>query len=97
MTKLTKRQYQELVTIRGNIKRAYDYMQRPDVVGIAHAVKDGLENGGDYTIRNENVINTCPPGMAKHIRPLNKDIGSDIAGLQIALSEINVFLEKNAI
>lgn len=92
MPKLTKKQYNQLHTIKCNIQRAYDYIQRPVVVGIAEEIKSPL--GADYQIINEACLNSCL-GAVKYIRPMNKSIGSDIAGLSMALSQIDEFITIN--
>jgi hypothetical protein len=95
MSKLTKKQNRELLAVLYDIERAYRYLQSPEIVGLAMAVKDGRENGGDYTIRNEKCLETSTL-TAKHICPINKDIGSNIAGLSMGLNKLKNFLNNNS-
>jgi len=89
MTTLTKKQYRDLHAILSNLRRAYNYIEQPAVIGIAEAVTD--PNGADFTIRNPACLESCC-GLAEHIRPMNKSIGSDIAGLSQALHQLEDFL-----
>jgi hypothetical protein len=90
--KLTQAQTRQLHAVQCNLQRAYNYLQRPDVIGIAVEAKNPL--GCDYTIRNPQALETCS-GLVRDITPLNKSIGSDIAGLGQALTLINEFMEAN--
>ena len=88
---LTKQQLNQLATIRSNIQRGINYLQRPDIVGISQAIRQDQANGGDYTLNNPacNVTNRDTP---LNLRNMNHHIGSDIAGLYMALTQINQFL-----
>lgn len=87
---LTKTERKQLDTIRANLQRAVNYLNRPDIVGIATRTTSPL--GNDYTIRNAACLESCA-GQTEHIRPVNHHIGSDIAGLYTALSQISEFLD----
>jgi hypothetical protein len=91
--KPTKKQMNQLYGMLGNLQRAYNYIQKPEVVGIAHKVKPGNENGADYAIINPACIETCS-NVVMFVRPMNKDIGSDIAGLSMALNQLKNFIEE---
>ena len=61
------------------------------MVGIATATTN--PNGASYTIRNLACLNAYLP--AEHIEPMNKYIGSDIAGLYTALTQLEEFLSPS--
>lgn len=93
MAQLTKKQCKHLEQVRNELRRGINYLLRPEVIGIAEEVKD--PNGGDYTIRNPKVIETTSNAVM-HIRPMNKQIGSNIAGLYTALQYLEMFLDADA-
>jgi len=92
--KLSKKQINQLSGILHDIKRAYNYIEREEVKGIAVEVKQGRELGCDYKIINPDCIETCS-NTTIFIGLHNKNIGSDIAGLSMGLSKLQSFIESN--
>lgn len=91
MAQLTREQTQKLETVRTNIARAVKYMRDPRVIGIATQTQN--PNGADYTIRNPAALEHCH-GTVEHVAVMNKEIGSDIAGLYTALTLLDEFLDN---
>lgn len=91
--KLTKKQAHELETVLYNVKRAYNYLSKDEIVGIAHKTTKALMTGGDYTINNPACVESAR--QSEHIKIMDKEIGSDIAGLSFALSQLEQFLKTN--
>ena len=89
MANLTKKQKENLTRILSNIQRSYNYIEKSQ--GIAFSIEEKSSNGADYTINNPECINTCS-NTVKNIRIMNKNIGSDIAGLEMALNQLQNFL-----
>lgn len=92
--KLSKKQIAQLTASLYDIQRAYDYLQRPEIVGIARAIPEQRANGADYKIINPECVETCL-NSPLCIGLSNKDIGSDIAGLSMGLSKLKSFIENN--
>jgi len=91
MAKLTNTQYKQLHTILSNLERAYNYIQQPAIIGIAKETHSPL--GCDYMIKNPACLDVCSPGtVAASISLMNKSIGSDIAGLSMAMHQLREFL-----
>lgn len=92
---LTKQQIKELETIRANLRRAVQYVRRPEVQGIAEAIPENRALGGDYRIINPAC---CETSVNTHlfIRTINHCIGSDFVGLYNALTAIERFLAPPA-
>lgn len=95
ITNLTKEQVKRLETIRSNLRRAVNYMKKPEIVGIATATLPDRILGNTYIIKNpaccESMTRTPPA-----INITNHEAGSDIVGLYWALSMIEEFLDPPA-
>jgi hypothetical protein len=91
MTKFTKKQTLRLENILYDLQRAYDYIQKSS--GIAVEITEKQSNGSTYKINNPEYVDLCSPKTPKHICVVDKEIGSDIAGLGMALHQLKTLLE----
>ena len=92
MKNLTKKQIAHLRSVRANLARGIAYLKNERIVGIAESIDPARALGSDYLVKNPDACAVCtdtPPGL----RLLNKEIGSDIAGLYTALVALDAFLE----
>ena len=94
MAKLTKKQSGQLQNILYDIERAYNFIEQPEVKGLAHEIKEDRTNGGDYKIINSACVETSS-NTVEFIRLTNKNYGSDIAGLHMGLRKLKNFIEFN--
>jgi len=93
---LTKKQLKQLEGILYDINRAYNYLNKPDITGIAQSITDIQSGGADYTINNIACLESCS-NTVKNIRVMNKNIGSDITGLSFAKNRLTEFINQNSI
>jgi hypothetical protein len=92
--KLSKKQITQLTASLYDIQRAYDYLQQPEIIGIARRISEQRANGADYKIINPECVETCS-NASLYVGLSNKDIGSDIAGLSMGLNKLRSFIENN--
>ena len=86
---MTKKERGQLIRIMQHLERTVKYLQDDKIVGIASKLKSP-GNGGDYTLNNleaAEVLRT-PEYICLH----NKNVGSDITGVYMALRSIKSLL-----
>jgi hypothetical protein len=88
--KLTNKQLAELENVLYDLERAYKYLEKPEITGIASQVKPERADGSCYHNEFYKTFN-----MPEYVRILDKEIGSDIAGFSFALSKLKLFIENN--
>jgi hypothetical protein len=93
--KMTNKQLRELEHVLYDLQRAYNYLQKPEIQGIARKVEGYQVNGGSYTINNPDICKS-DKRIAEHIQVMDKEIGSDIAGFSMALHNLQSFIEMNS-
>jgi hypothetical protein len=80
MSKLTQAQTRALESVLSNARRARAYLDKSDIVIARH--RKMATTTLDYTNLNTGNV----------LCPMNKQIGSDIAGLEMAITELQRFL-----
>ena len=91
---LTKKQKQQLENVLYDMQRAYNYIQKSS--GIAVEITEKQTNGATYRINNPQcaLIGFHTPKLPSDVVLTDKGIGSDIAGLGMALNNLKLFLEE---